>query len=90
MVMILVPPAFIGQDKMSNISEDEDEENPETCPIEISRGNKEDFISMIDETGQMAGWMRKFRDYDCYQKMQGAHFQMHHYVAKTKSTYYSC
>uniref|UniRef100_A0A0N5AD12 N-acetyltransferase domain-containing protein n=1 Tax=Syphacia muris TaxID=451379 RepID=A0A0N5AD12_9BILA len=57
--------------------------------VEIVDGSKDDFSSMIYETAEEnIGWLRKFRDYDCYEKMQADGFKFHHYAAKTKGGCY--
>ncbi|VDM98545.1 unnamed protein product [Thelazia callipaeda] len=46
-------------------------------------GSKEDFVSLINASNESDGWVRKYRDYDCYQKML-APGKLHFVSARTK------
>ncbi|VDP24188.1 unnamed protein product [Onchocerca flexuosa] len=64
----------------------EDDENNETIAPTIiyARGEKQDFVSLVNASNETNGWTRKYRDYDCYRKMLGP-TKLHDIAARTKS-----
>lgn len=51
--------------------------------LQFVRGSKEDFSAMLHASNKSNQWVRKFRDYDCYEKILGTE-KLHDTVAKTK------
>lgn len=64
----------------------QNDNNEETTMPEIiyARGGKEDFVSLINASYETNGWIRKYRDYDCYRKMLGP-TKLHDIAARTRS-----
>uniref|UniRef100_A0A915C1V1 N-acetyltransferase domain-containing protein n=1 Tax=Parascaris univalens TaxID=6257 RepID=A0A915C1V1_PARUN len=72
-----------------NMDDDFDyDSDPASAPdllerLQFVRGSKEDFSAMLHASNQSNQWVRKFRDYDCYEKILGTE-KLHDTVAKTK------
>uniref|UniRef100_A0A915PQ16 N-acetyltransferase domain-containing protein n=1 Tax=Setaria digitata TaxID=48799 RepID=A0A915PQ16_9BILA len=70
--------------KEGSVENDNDNEEttlPET--VLYIPGGKEDFVSLINASNETNGWIRKYRDYDCYRKMLGPK-KLHDVAARTK------
>ncbi|EJW72589.1 hypothetical protein WUBG_16506, partial [Wuchereria bancrofti] len=64
--------------------ENDDNDKMIRSPMIIyARGGKEDFVSLVNASNESNGWIRKYRDYDCYQKMLGP-TKLHDIAARTK------
>ncbi|CAG9529848.1 unnamed protein product [Cercopithifilaria johnstoni] len=65
------------------LMENDDNEKTTVPEIIYARGGKEDFVSLINASNETDGWIRKYRDYDCYRKMLGP-TKLHDVAARTK------